>query len=71
MLVSVFINGERHVVQPRMAYERLVGLAGLRGTPSMIVDYGDRKRRPVAPTVGQEIELDEGARVTVVHTGNA
>jgi hypothetical protein len=37
----------------------------------MVVSFGNRDRAAKSVLPGQEIELDEGAHVTCVHTGNA
>ena len=69
--VSITINGDPHTAPKKATYEQLVQLAGLKGNPSMVVSFGDRSRAGRAPHRGDTIELDDGAHVTVVHTGNA
>lgn len=70
--VNVKINGEAHKLPyAPISYERLVELAGKRGAPSMTVSFGDRDRAGKAPLPGDVVLLDEGAHVTVVHTGCA
>ena len=70
---AITINGQSHTVpsDEDVPYERLVEIAGLTGTPSMTVQFGQRDRAGCAPTPGTNIRLDHGAHVTVVHTGNA
>lgn len=70
-MVSITVNGDQRQVPKRVTYEDLVRLAGLTGNPSMTVSFGDRSRSGRAPYAGQTIDLDDGAHVTVVHTGNA
>lgn len=69
--VSVTINGAQRHVPKRATYEQLVQMAGATGNPSMSVSFGDRSRAGRAPRAGETIDLDDGAHVTVVHTGNA
>jgi len=72
--MKITVNGAPHELpdgQYPTTYEQLVELAGETGTPSVAVSLGDKSRAGLAPYPGSVVELDEGARVTVVHTGNA
>lgn len=72
--MKITVNGTEHVLpdgQYPTTYEQLVELAGETGTPSVAVSLGDKSRAGLAPYPGSSVELDDGARVTVVHTGNA
>ena len=70
---SITVNGKPHTVpsDEDVPYERLVEMAGLTGTPSMTVGFGNRDRAGKAPIPGASVRLDDGADVTVAHTGNA
>lgn len=71
--VTVTINGATHVIPSggHATYERLVALAGLTGNPTLTVSFANRDRAGRALIKGETVALDEGAHVTVVHTGNA
>lgn len=70
--VDVTINGERRKISgAKVMYEHLVELAGMKGNPSVTVRFGDRSREGTIVSPGKLVELDAGAMINVVHTGNA
>lgn len=72
--MKITVNGTAHELPDGAyltTYEQLVELAGETGTPSVAVSLGDKSRAGLAPSPGSSVELDDGARITVVHTGNA
>jgi hypothetical protein len=71
--VDVTINGEKRkiIADAAATYEHLVDLAGMTGHPSMAIRFGDRGRKGKILAPGEAVELDNGAAVDVVHTGNA
>lgn len=71
--MKITVNSKPHELEAGglVTYEQLVHLAGQRGTPTIVVSFGNRDRAGKSPLPGATIELDEGAHVTVVHTGNA
>lgn len=72
--MKITVNGIEHELPDgsySTTYEQIVELAGESGTPSVAVRFGDRGRAGMAPCKGEAVELDDGARINVVHTGNA
>lgn len=70
--VAVTVNGKRLELVPHgLSYENLVEYAGMKGNPTMTIRFGDRSREGVILSPGMSVELDDGAVVDAVHTGDA
>lgn len=74
MTMKILINGSHvEVTEEVVSYERLVELAGAKGTPSLTYRSpvrGDSRREGTMHT-GQMIRLEDGMVISVIHTGNA
>ena len=71
--MQIIVNGVKKEVSDDgfFTYEELVELSGLKGTPTMTIIPADKKWRGEVGYPGQTYGLDEGDRVTVVHTSDA
>lgn len=75
--MKIIINGKTHDTFEgnEATYEHIVQVAGMTGNPSMTVSWRDERDARVQSgcilSAGQSIELRDGMRISVCHTGNA
>jgi hypothetical protein len=68
MMRTIYVNGQKLMVDEKQSYESIVALAEMSGTPSMTLKRG-RNGRMWHPGTLEEV-LD-GDVFNVCHTGNA